>query len=184
MKNQNLILIVLAIAVAMATVPSVGAQSIGGDQGYYYIASIPSGATVSVDGTNVGTTPTTATVYTTGTPGHTIEVSMDGYQDWIRTNQPNPAAGQTVTVTAQLVPIIITIPTTSGVGGQKGYYSISSSPTGSVTFDGNFVGSTPVIVDVSTDRYAESYPRYNGYQLSDLPADHSGKPCCRSDNSD
>jgi hypothetical protein len=154
MKNQNLIMIMLVFAVALATVSTVGAQSvsnpIGGDQGYYYIASIPSGATASVDGTNVGTTPTTATVYSTGTPGHTIEVSMDGYQTWTKTYATSPPAGQTVTVTAQLQPIIITIPTTSGVGGQKGYYSISSSPTGYVTFDGNNVGSTPVTVDVST----------------------------------
>ncbi len=35
------------------------------------------------------------------------------------------------------------------VGEQKGYYSIQSSPTGSVTFDGRYVGTTPVTVDVS-----------------------------------
>ncbi|MCX6701493.1 MAG: PEGA domain-containing protein [Methanomicrobiales archaeon] len=35
-------------------------------------------------------------------------------------------------------------------GEQKGYYSIQSSPTGSVMFDGRYVGTSPVIVDVST----------------------------------
>jgi hypothetical protein len=155
MKNQNLIMIMLVFAVALATVSSVGAESvsnpIGGDQGYYYIASIPSGATASVDGTDVGTTPTTATVYVTGSPGHTIVVTMDGYQTWTQYYQTNPPAGGTVTVTAQLKPIPVTLPTTSGPGGQKGYYSIQSTPSGSsVTFDGKYVGITPVTVDVST----------------------------------
>ena len=78
-------MIMIVFAVAFATTPSMGAdvvnQPIGGDQeGYYAISSTPSGAMASVDGTNVGLTPTTATVYVTGTPGHTIMVTMDGYQ--------------------------------------------------------------------------------------------------------
>jgi len=39
----------------------------------------------------------------------------------------------------------------ASVGGDTGYYSIQSSPSGaSVTFDGKYVGQSPVVVDVST----------------------------------
>ena len=70
----KIISIILIIAVAM--IGSVTAaenvsisQPIGGDRGYYDISSSPSGASASVDGTSVGLTPTTATIYVTGTPG-------------------------------------------------------------------------------------------------------------------
>jgi len=153
MKNSNFIMIVLVFTVALATVSSVGAQSvsnqIGGDTGYYAISSTPSGASASVDGTDVGLTPTTATVYVTGSPGHTIVVSKEGYQTWTQYYPINPPAGGTVPVNAQLNPIPVTLPATPEPGSQKGYYSIQSSPTGSVTFDGKYVGSTPVTVTVS-----------------------------------
>ncbi|MEI7434697.1 MAG: PEGA domain-containing protein [Methanomicrobiales archaeon] len=124
---------------------------IGGQEGYYAISSSPSGAMASVDATNVGLTPTTATVYVTGTPGHTITVTMDGYQTWSKYYSGNPPAGGTVSVNAQLIPIPVTLPATPPPGGEKGYYSIQSSPSGStVTFDNKYVGTTPVTVDVST----------------------------------
>lgn len=133
-----------------ADIPSVS-NPIGGDTGYYAISSSPSGAMASVDGTNVGSTPTTATVYVTGPPGHTITVTKEGYQTWSNYYSTNPPAGGTVSVSAQLVPIPVTLPATPPPGGEKGYYSIQSSPSGSsVTFDNKYVGITPVTVDVST----------------------------------
>jgi hypothetical protein len=155
MKTTNLIMIMVVFAIAFATTSSMGAdvvgQPIGGDQGYYDISSTPSGAMASVDGTNVGLTPTTATVYVTGTPGHTIMVTMDGYQPWSQYYPGNPPAGGTVTVNAKLFPIPVTLPATPMPGEEKGYYSIQSSPSGSsVTFDNKYVGTTPVTVDVST----------------------------------
>jgi len=154
MKTKNLIIIMFVFAVALATTSSMGAdvvsQPIGGEEGYYAISSNPSGAMASVDATNVGLTPTTATVYVTGTPGHTITVTKEGYQPWSKYYGENPPAGGTVTVNAQLIPIPVTLPATPPPGGEKGYYSIQSSPTGSVTFDGKYVGTTPVTVDVST----------------------------------
>ncbi|MCX6698764.1 MAG: PEGA domain-containing protein [Methanomicrobiales archaeon] len=154
MKTKNLIMIMLVLLVALATLSFVGAESvmnpIGGEEGYYDISSSPSGAMASVDGTNVGSTPTTATVYVTGTPGHTITVSKEGYQPWAKYYSTNPPAGGHVSVFAQLVPIPVTLPATPPPGGEKGYYSIQSSPTGSVTFDNKYVGTTPVTVDVST----------------------------------
>lgn len=155
MKTRNLIILMLVFVVALATTSTMAAdvvsQPIGGEEGYYAISSTPSGAMASVDGTNVGLTPTTATVYVTGTPGHTIMVTMDGYQPWSQYYQGNPPAGGTVTVNAKLYPIPVTLPATPMPGEEKGYYSIQSSPTGaSVTFDSKYVGTTPVTVDVST----------------------------------
>ena len=135
--------------VTASDTPSIS-NPIGGQEGYYAISSSPSGAMASVDGTNVGSTPTTATVYVTGTPGHTITVSKEGYQIWSKYYSGNPPAGGTVSVNAQLIPIPVTLPATPPPGGEKGYYSIQSSPAGSVTFDGKYVGTTPVTVDVST----------------------------------
>jgi len=154
MKTKNLIMIMLVFLVALATLTFVGAESvmnpIGGEEGYYDISSSPSGAMASVDGTNVGSTPTTATVYVTGTPGHTITVSKEGYQPWAKYYSTNPPAGGHVSVYAQLVAIPVTLPVTPPPGGEKGYYSIQSTPTGSITFDNKYVGTTPVTVDVST----------------------------------
>jgi hypothetical protein len=155
MKTRNLIIIMIVLAVGIATTTCMGADvstlPIGGDEGYYAITSSPSGAMASVDGTNVGSTPTTATVYVTGTPGHTIVVTMDGYQPWSKYYQGNPPAGATIPVNAVLFAIPVTLPVTAPPGGEKGYYSIQSSPTGStVTFDNKYVGTTPVTVDVST----------------------------------
>jgi len=153
MKTRNLIIIMFVFAVAIAGVSSVGAQTvanpIGGDEGYYDISSSPSGAMATVDGTNVGSTPTIATVYVSGTPGHTITVTMDGYQPWSKYYAGNPPAGSHVMVYAQLIPIPVTLPVTPEPGSEKGYYSIQASATGSVTFDGKYVGTTPVTVEVS-----------------------------------
>jgi hypothetical protein len=172
MKTKYLIILVLIVA--LATISAVAAEDvsqpistypittyptainpivtnpIGGQEGYYAISSSPSGAMASVDGTNVGMTPTTATVYVTGTPGHTITITKDGYQTWSQYYPGNPPAGGTVSVNAQLVPVPVTLPPTQP-GGEKGYYSIQSSPSGaSVTFDNKYVGTSPVTVDVST----------------------------------
>ncbi|MEI6293709.1 MAG: PEGA domain-containing protein, partial [Methanomicrobiales archaeon] len=134
MKTRNLIIIMVVFAVALATTASMAADvstlPIGGDEGYYAITSSPSGAMVSVDGTNVGSTPTTAAVYATGTPGHTIMVTMDGYQPWSKYYPTNPPAGGTIPVNAVLSAIPVTLPVTAPPGGEKGYYSIQSSPTG------------------------------------------------------
>jgi len=47
-------------------VAGAGAESIGGDVGYYQIDSVPSGAEVHFDGQYRGTTPVTVEVYSTG----------------------------------------------------------------------------------------------------------------------
>ena len=93
--------------------------TIGGDKGYYYVTSSPSGAAVSLDGTNEGTTPVTLDVSSTGTPGHTIGVAMPGYQSWSQYYPGNPPAGSTVYVNAALSPSY-----------QAGNIQVMSSPSG------------------------------------------------------
>jgi hypothetical protein len=136
------VILMLFAAVLIAGLGGIAAAQIGGDQGYYYITSSPSGATVYFDGTYQGTTPTTVSVFTTGSPGHTLSLSLSGYQTYTQSISGNPGAGQTITLFATLTPL---------VGSQSGYYQVSSSPSNAdVYFDGAYKGTTPVTVEVST----------------------------------
>ena len=101
MKKTFLVMLIIAIAmigIASAANDTVISQPIGGESGFYDITSSPSGAAVTVDSTPVGNTPTTATVYVTGTPGHTIAVNLAGYQPWSQYVAGNPTAGQHIPV--------------------------------------------------------------------------------------
>ena len=139
----------LIIAIAVTGMVSANVSTLpAGETGFYDITSSPSGAAVSVDGTSSGTTPTTATVIV-GASGHTIAVNKAGFEPWSKYYNA-PAAGQHVAVNAVLVPIPTTSPTPLP-GSQKGYYKVSSDPTGgSVLFDGTNYGLTPVTITVST----------------------------------
>jgi len=77
----------------------------GSGKGYYSISSSPQGADVYFDGSYKGKTPVTVEVSTTGTPGHTIILSMSGYRTWTNTYPGNPSDGQTVYVNAYLTPV-------------------------------------------------------------------------------
>jgi hypothetical protein len=124
---------------------------IGGGTGYYQFISSPSGAEVSFDGEYKGLTPVMVSVYSSATPGHSVEISKSGYESWYKDLSGNPPAGQTVTVSATLTPINppTTLPTTTSIGGGTGYYQFISSPSGAeVSFDGEYKGLTPVMVSV------------------------------------
>jgi hypothetical protein len=157
LKNQfsctmkKLFIVLLIVAFAMIGFGSANiSQPIGGGEGYYDVSSSPSGAAVTVDGTSVGKTPTTAIVMVTGTPGHTINVNLAGYEPWSQYYSGNPAEGQHIQVHAELVPIPTPVPTPAP-GSGKGYYQVSSNPTGgSVVFDGTNYGLTTVTITVST----------------------------------
>jgi PEGA domain. len=138
---RHTVLILLTAVLAMGVYGAAAAE-IGGESGYYHITSAPSGAAVYFDGTYKGTTPITLEVSTTGTPGHTLSLSLPGYQAYTQTIPGNPSAGQTVYITATLTPL---------AGSGKGYYQVSSSPTNAeVYFDGIFKGTSPVTVEVSS----------------------------------
>jgi hypothetical protein len=149
MKKWFLVMLVLAIAMIGIGSANIS-QPIGGAEGYYDITSSPSGAAVTIDGTSIGTTPATAIVMVTGTPGHTINVNKAGYEPWSQYFAGNPAEGQHIPVHAELVPIPTPVPTPAP-GSGKGYYQVSSNPTGgSVVFDGTNYGVTTVTITVST----------------------------------
>ena len=132
MKTMFLVMLIIAIAMIGIASAAVVMTPIGGDAGFYDITSSPSGAAVTVDSTPVGNTPTTATVYVTGTPGHTIAVNLAGYQPWSQYYSGNPAAGQHIAVHASLVPIV-----------QTGNIYVDSNPAGaSAILDNGYDQST------------------------------------------
>jgi hypothetical protein len=105
----------------------------GGQQGYFFIQSIPTGSDLYFDGSFQGETPVTVTVSTTGNPQHTIRITAPGYQDYTQTYSGNPQQGQTITITATLVP-----------SAQTGNIYVTSSPSGSqVTLDRSQSAITP-----------------------------------------
>jgi len=155
---KKMFLVLLIIAIAMIGIVSANVSTLPtGESGFYDITSSPSGAAATVDGTPVGTTPTTATVIV-GASGHTIAVNKAGFEPWSKYVN-TPAVGQHVAVNAVLVAIPTPTPTPTPIptqttpppGSQKGYYKVSSDPTGgSVLFDGTNYGITPVTITVST----------------------------------
>ncbi|MDH7510234.1 MAG: PEGA domain-containing protein [Methanolinea sp.] len=133
---------VILFAIALVACTAQVSAMIGGGTGYFQISSSPSDATVYFDGTYQGTTPVTIPVSTTGTPSHTIRITKTGYVEWTDTYEGNPFEGETIHISATLQPT---------PGGGKGYYRISSSPSGaSVYFDDSYKGTTPLTVTVST----------------------------------
>ncbi|HUU74510.1 MAG TPA: PEGA domain-containing protein [Methanoregulaceae archaeon] len=147
MKSRSFI-ISLVILVAIFSCGITSAQMVG-EPGSYQISSDPSGAQVTFDGEGRGSTPVNVEISSSGTPGHTLRITKDGYEPYEQSIPGNPPAGQTVPIFAQLQPIITIPPTT--VGGDQGYFSIRSTPSGAdVTFDGKHVGETPVTVPVYT----------------------------------
>jgi hypothetical protein len=139
----------MLIMAALIILPAAATDGIGGNQGYFSITSTPAGAAISFDGFYAGTTPATIPVYTTASPQHTISLSLEGYQSWVKTYIGNPLPGEAIPIHADLVFIPVTQPTRLP-GSGKGYYTIASSPTGAnVYFDNVYKGLTPVTVELS-----------------------------------
>ncbi len=124
---------------------------IGGGKGYYSITSLPSGGSVYFDGSYKGTTPVTVEVSSTGTPGHTVSISLSGYETWSTSLSGNPASGQTIPVTAYLTPIqnYGSISVTSNPSGATAMLDGGSSQTTPCTFTGVSPGSHTVYVSKS-----------------------------------
>jgi hypothetical protein len=125
MKRTDL-LTLLAVSIILACIPLAAADNAatlpaepGSQKGYFYINSIPPGADVYFDSTYAGETPVTVAVSTTGTPSHSISISLPGYELWTTTINENPRAGQTITVTA-------TLSSSSSVG----QIQVTSNPSG------------------------------------------------------
>jgi hypothetical protein len=156
MRTKFLVMLIIAIAMIGITSAAVVMPPIGGDTGFYDITSSPSGAAVTVDATPVGNTPTTATVYVTGTPGHTITVNLAGYQPWSQYVAGNPAAGQHIPVHASLVPVV-----------QTGNIYVNSNPSGaSAILDNGYDQlTTPGTFNAVSTGWHNVQVSKSGYQL-------------------
>jgi hypothetical protein len=124
---------------------------IGGGKGYYSISSYPSGGNVYFDGTYKGTTPVTIEVASQGTPGHTVSISLSGYETWSTSLSGNPASGQTIPVTAYLTGIQSygSISVISDPSGATAVLDGGSSQTTPCTFTGVSPGSHTIYVSKS-----------------------------------
>lgn len=96
------------------------------------VSSTPSGASISLDGANKGTTPTTLTGVAAGS--HSLLLTKTGYNDYTTTIAVT--VGQTTIVSATLVPLQST-----------GSISVSSFPANANVFvDGIMKGITPLTI--------------------------------------
>ncbi len=131
----------------------------GGDQGYFQINSVPGNADVTFDGRYVGETPVTVQVSVTGTPQHTVGISLPGYDTWIQTYSRNPAPGGTVTVQAYLQP-----------AQNTGSVYVTSVPTGATaTLDTGDSYNTPCsfpVVPTGTHTLTVFMSGYQPYYVS------------------
>ncbi|MCQ8893805.1 MAG: PEGA domain-containing protein [Methanolinea sp.] len=108
-------------------------EPIGGEKGYFSIESNPPGADVIFDGKFLGETPVVTEVSTTAKPSHSVSISKYGYNTWTRTYTRNPAPGETITIVADLQPVV-----------QTGTIQVSSSPAGAIArLDGGETLVTP-----------------------------------------
>jgi PEGA domain len=137
------------------TVPITGPPVIstlpGGETGYFSINSIPSGGDVYFDGVFVGEAPVPVPVSTTGNPQHTIKVTLPGYQTWENVYNGNPGAGQTITITATLIPSTNSgqIQVTSYPSGATAVLDRSQSRITPATFSNVPVGNHEISVYLS-----------------------------------
>ncbi len=154
-------LLMIAMAVLLIATVSPAAAQLGGDVGIISVTSSPSGASVNYGGQYEGTTPVDIRIYTTGTPGGQIVVSMSGYKTY-STSAPMVGSGETAYVHAVLQPVAPT-PTPS----PDGYFAISSSPSGAnVRIDGHYVGRTPLTTSVSPGTSHRVQFELAGYQAT------------------
>ncbi len=127
---------------------------IGGDYGWYYVTSVPSGADVLFNGAYVGDTPVTIKVMSTGTPHNTVLVKKQGYSDWYQEYNTNPHPGETIPIQVNLQPIIT-----------AGSISVNSYPQGALTtIDNGYQLTTPcTFTDIRPGYHTIAVNMY-GYQ--------------------
>ncbi|MDD1728734.1 MAG: PEGA domain-containing protein, partial [Methanospirillum sp.] len=74
-----------------------------------------------VDNSYYGTSPVLVKVMSTGTPSHTIRVTMNGFREYVQQVSMNPGKDETVPIFAPLVPL-----------AQYGSIYVSSDPSGAI----------------------------------------------------
>ncbi|HXP91642.1 MAG TPA: PEGA domain-containing protein [Fibrobacteria bacterium] len=101
-----------------------------------FVTSRPSGASLSLDGASVGTTPCEITVVRSGN----LDFSLSGYRTLHQAIDPDEVRG---TLNVQLL--------SDDGGSSTGRIYISSAPSGAdIVFGGKTVGKTPKLVDLPT----------------------------------
>ena len=116
------------------------------------VSSTPPGATVYLDGTNMGISPLMIPSVSYGT--HTLRITYSGYQD---SSNTVAVSGSSNTYVYILTP---NVPTTSPI-------SVSSTPSGaSVSLDGVNKGTTPVTIPSVPYGTHTLLLTYSGYQNS------------------
>jgi hypothetical protein len=138
------------------------------------ITTVPPGAKVFVDNVFKGVTPLTLTDTSSGY--HVLLITLPGYDDFTTSATVEPS--KTVLVQAVLqeagagnvTPTVPATVATTALIRQNGSVAVTSVPNGAtVMFDGQYNGTTPLIIlDVLPGNHeiALSYPGYNLWQQS------------------
>ena len=147
------------------TVPAGGTRTVdatlnplpASTTGWIYVSSSPGGASVTLDGSPMGETPSSGSLKLNNiaTGSHTVALTRPGYQPYSATTSVSP---NTVTeVSAILQPSM----TPSGTGG----LTVTSTPPGAnVYLDNTFMGITPLTLSsVAAGSHVVSI-RMDGYQ--------------------
>jgi hypothetical protein len=146
----------MPINIVLQRVPTTIPTTPPAEFGFYKIISVPAGATVLFDGENYGSAPVSVKVSSTGSPGHTLICTLSGYQQYTQQISGNPSPGQTITVTATMVPY-----------QQNGNIYVNSNPSGATAIlDGSYSQITPgsfVGVTSGSHTLEISYPGYQVY---------------------
>ena len=126
-------LLVFMVLTTILLIPSLAAAT-----GNITVSSVPSGATILVDGISTGTTtPTTIRRCHSGIPLHFI-TTLTGYQDYSQSVIVNDNATSTVSVT-----LIATATTTAQV--TNGSIKVESNPSNAAVFlNTEYQGKTPL----------------------------------------
>lgn len=138
MKTLPVLFMILAVLAILCP-----AAALGGETGWIDVQCNVDGASVYFDGTYKGVTANgllTVEVYTTGSPYRTLTVEKAGYSTFTG-SLTMPAAGQTTSIYANLVPVYTPTPT------QYGSIRVESSPSGAeIYFNGDYRGQSPITI--------------------------------------
>lgn len=140
-----------SLAVQSGTTTSVTATLIP-YSGSVTIDSVPQGASIYFDDRYYGITPATISDKPVGV--HAVTLKKDGYNDWV--SEVQVLKGKTITVTATLV---------QRTTPYDGSLNIQSTPSGAeVYFNGDYQGTTPLIVPELAPGTYQVTLRLSGYQ--------------------
>lgn len=91
--------------------PAAAADNATSEQtGSVTVTTVPSGATVSIDGINKGSSPVTESALSSGV-SHTISASMDGYNSASKTVTLGNGEDKAVSLTLEVIPTPTPTPT-------------------------------------------------------------------------